>query len=326
MRTNYPTTESREWRQARRSAFVQDVLSAFTQRPVDLLSFEDVHEKLHLRNLHYLDLQLVRLDQIVGSVGRYTDFTRAFFPRQDHLQARWQRIEGLVATGRELPPIELYKVGQAYFVRDGNHRVSVARQHGVSTLKACVWEYETDVPLAPDSDIDDLLCRSAHSAFAEATHIDHLCPAAQIRLTQPDGYEDLLREIRAYQQILSRIDRREIPSDEALLLWYEIRYTPIVEIIRQCDILQHFPGRTETDLYLWLCRNLRELEASYGHTVLGEEAAQDLSRRFGKGPFSLGAVRRAATRSVRVTAGWVSERWQAARRALRRRAGRTPGE
>lgn len=108
MRGNYATAESREWRRARHAAFVQDVLTAFTQRPAGLMSFEDVHQKLQLANLHYLDVQEVPLDQIVGSVGRYTDFTRAFFPRQDHLQARWQRIEELVATGRDLPPIELY--------------------------------------------------------------------------------------------------------------------------------------------------------------------------------------------------------------------------
>jgi hypothetical protein len=325
MRGDYATAESREWRQARHSAFVQDVLAAFTRRSADLMSFEDVHQKLQLRSLHYLDLQEVPLDQIVGSVGRYTDFTRAFFPRQDHLQERWQRIEELLATGRDLPPIELYKVGQVYFVRDGNHRVSVARQHGKSTLKACVWEYETHIPLEPDSDVDDLLCKTAHGAFVECTNIDHLCPGAQVKLTQPSGYEDLLGEIHTYQQILSRIDRREIASDEALTLWYEIRYIPIVEIIRQCGVLQYFPGRTEADLYLWLCRNLQELEESYGHHVLGQEAAYDLSKRFGKKPFPARRIKHAIGWSARVAAVWVSARWRAAHHALRRKSGRPPG-
>jgi hypothetical protein len=321
MRGNYPTAESREWKQARQSAFVQDVLAAFTRRPADLMSFEDVHQKLQLSSLNYLDLQEVPLDQIVGSVGRYSDFTRAFFPRQDHLQARWQRIEELLATGRDLPPIELYKVGQAYFVRDGNHRVSVARQHGKSTLKACVWEYNTHIPLGPDSDIDDLLCKTAHAAFVECTNIEQVCPGARIRLTQPAGYEDLLEEIQIYHQIFSGIDGREIASDEALSLWYEIRYTPIVEIIRQRGILQFFPGRTETDLYLWLCRNLRELEASYGRYVLGQEAAQDLGKRFGKRPSLARRVEQTAMWSARAMGVWISDQWTAVRRALRRRSG-----
>ena len=323
MRGTYATPESREWRQARQSAFIQDVLAAFTRRSVDLISFEHVHQKLQLSNLRYLDLQTVPLDQIVGSVGRYADFTRAFFPRQDHLQQRWQRIEELVATGRELPPIELYKVGQVYFVRDGNHRVSVARQHGISTLKACVWEYETHIPLEPDSDIDDLLCKTARAAFMECTNIDHLCPGVQIKLTQPDGYEYLLSEIQAYQQILSEIDGREIPNDEAITLWCEIRYRPIVEIIRLCGVLQYFPGRTETDMYLWLCRNLQELEASYGHNVLLDEAAHELSKRFGRNRFPGRRINQAIGWSTKVMAVWVPDRWMAAQRALKRKSGRT---
>ena len=320
MRRDDITAESREWRQARRSAFVQDILATFARRPADLLSFEDVQQKLQLGPLHYLDPQEVPLDQIVGSVGRYADFTRAFFPRQDRLQSRWQQIEDLLAAGRELPPIELYKVGQVYFVRDGNHRVSVARQRGRSTLKACIWEYETDVPLEPDSNVDDLLRRTAHVAFLEHTQIEHLYPRAQIRLTQPGGYEDLLREIEAYQQIFSGIDKREIASDEAVTLWYEIRYTPIVEIIRQSRVLQYFPGRTETDLYLWLCRNLRELEETYGRYVLGQDAAQDLSRRFGKNPLSAWRIRHAIGWSTRIVTVWLSDRWRAAQRAFRTRS------
>jgi hypothetical protein len=317
MRPGHTPAESRGWKQARQSAFVQDVLSAFTRRPAGLMSFEDVQQKLQLDHVHYLELQEVPLDQIAGSVGRYTDFTRAFFPRQDHLRTRWQGIEALLRTGRSLPPIELYKVGQVYFVRDGNHRVSVARQRGLSSLNAFVWEYETDVPLEPGSDVDELLCRTAHAAFVKTTHIDRLRPDAQIRLTRAGGYEDLLCEIRAYRQILSGIDRRDIGEDEALTLWYDIRYTPIVEIIRQRGILDHFPGRTEADLYLWLCRNLQDLEAGYGHPILGQEAAQDLRNRFGTTRFPARRVGRAVGRSARVAAAWISARWRAVRGALR---------
>ncbi|MDH4138850.1 MAG: hypothetical protein OEW09_19365, partial [Anaerolineae bacterium] len=89
MRKTYTTSETWEWEQARRAAFVQDVLGAFTQRPADLLPFEEVRQKLQLRNVRYLGLQDVPLDHIVGSVGRYQDFTRAFFPRWDDLQDRW---------------------------------------------------------------------------------------------------------------------------------------------------------------------------------------------------------------------------------------------
>ena len=279
----YPTPETQgEWQQARRAAFAQDVLTAFTRRPNNLLSFEEVRQKLCLHNVRYLGLQDIPLDHIVGSVGRYQDFTRAFFPRQEGMEGRWQRIARLVTTGGGLPPIELYKVGQAYFVRDGNHRVSVARQHKAPAIQAYVWEYETRVPLGPDTDVDDLLCKAAHVAFLERTDLDRLCPQLHLELTQPDGYEDLLGEIEDCQQELSRAEKREVPLDEASAWWCRRYYAPIAQIIRQREILQEFPGRTEADLYLWLRRNQEELETRYGHQVLIEEAAIDLAQRFGE--------------------------------------------
>ena len=311
---------SLEWKRARRAAFVQDVLAAFTQRPASLMSFERVSEKLKLGHVRYLDLQTIPLNQIVGSVGRYADFTRAFFPREDHLQERWQRVEQMVTTGRELPPVELYKVGQAYFVRDGNHRVSVARQRGIKTIKAYVWEYETTIPLEPDSDVDELLCSTAHAAFLERTHIDRLCPDLGIKLTVPDGYEDLWYEIEAYREILSEVDKREIPPDEGVTLWCELRYVPIVEIIRERYVLNEFPGRTETDLYLWLCGNRSELEARYEQPVTMGEAAEDLAKRFGQSILSTRRIKRAAGVVTNRAVHW----WEASRRALRHRRAPKP--
>lgn len=294
----FAPAETHDWEEARRGAFVQQVLTAFTRRPSDLLPFEQVRQKLRLHSVRYLGLQNVPLDQIIGSVGRYQDFSRTFFPRRSSLRERWRMVDRLVTRGGGLPPVELYKVGQAYFVRDGNHRVSVARQHGARSIEAYVWEYETRVPLDPDTNIDDLLCKAAHAGFLERTNIDHLCPEQRIELTHPDGYEDLLYEIEAFQYSLSQIDEREVGLDEAVVLWQEMQYEPIVDIIRERGILQGFPGRTEGDLYLWLRRNQEELELRYGHAVMMDEAAQDLATRFGARRSPARQVRRAVGRLV----------------------------
>jgi hypothetical protein len=310
--------EKTRWERARRAAFVQDVLATFTQHPSALLPFEEVRQKLQLSNTRYLGLQNVPLDHIVGSVDRYQDFTRAFFPRLDHLQDRWRRIDRLMTSGRGIPPIELYKVGQVYFVRDGNHRVSVARHHNMPTIEAHVWEYKTHVPLEPDTDIDELLCKTAHAAFLERTDIDRLCPDLHIKLTQPDGYAALLCEIEAFQQVLSRIDEREMPFDEAVMLWGEMRYTPIVEIIRQRHVLQEFPGRSEADLYLWLCRNQKELEARYQGLVLMEAAADDLASRFSETPPPARQVKYAIRWMAGAAVNWAASGRRALRQRLRR--------
>lgn len=300
----HSSSSTKEWNQARRAAFAQDILAALTHRSADLLPFDEVRRKLQLRDVYYAGLQDVPLDQIVGSIGRYNDFSRAFFPRQDKLQDRWQRIERLALSGGGFPPVELYKVGQAYFVRDGNHRVSVARQLGAPTIQAYVWEYETRVPLDPDTDSKDLLNKATRTAFLERTNLDHACPATEIVLSEPDGYEELLTEIKVFRQNLSRIDQREIPFAEAVDLWCATQYTAIVEIIRQRNILNEFPDRTEADLYLWLRRNQEELEVRYGSKVLMEEAADDLSARFGDKPSHLSRFKKVAERLAESMGEW----------------------
>jgi hypothetical protein len=137
-----PVSQSRAreyWNQARRKAFWQGFSRALgiSRQPTELLAFEDVQQKLRLAQNTYRGLQVVPLDKIVGSVGRYHDFTRTFLPLVESDGPRWQRVAELqMETG--LPPIELYNVGDAYFVKDGI-TVSVARQFGATTIEAYVW-------------------------------------------------------------------------------------------------------------------------------------------------------------------------------------------
>ncbi|RMF38792.1 MAG: DUF4032 domain-containing protein [Chloroflexi bacterium] len=268
-----------DFERARRRAAIQDILAALRRRPADLLPFEEVEEKLHLRPRGYRGLEDVPLDKIVGSVGRYQDFNRAFLPRRDALRDRWQRIDTLVSTGGGLPPVELYKVGDVYFVRDGNHRVSVARQHDAPTIQAYVWEFETPVPLEPDMDVDDLLLKGEQADFLQQTHLHQIRPEARIEFTVPGGYYKLLEQIAHFQRAISQIDQRDVPYEEAVALWYEMVYEPVVEIIRESGILQAFPGRTEADLYIWVLRHQQELSQRYGHPVLMDRAATDLAAR-----------------------------------------------
>ncbi|NLF00325.1 MAG: hypothetical protein GX601_05035 [Anaerolineales bacterium] len=296
-RSESPTpTEMLDWETARRDAFLRSALAVLRREPVDLLPFEEVRQKLQLRNARYVGVQDVPLDKIVGSVDRYTDFTRDFLPRRRFLEKRWQRIDRLVTSGTGLDPVELYKVGEVYFVHDGNHRVSVARHHGAPSIEAYVWEFDVRVPVGPDVTIDDLLCAGARAAFLERTDADKLCPDIHIELTQADGYDYLLYEIQSIQQSVAQIDGRQVPWGEAVQLWCEMRYTPVVDIIRSQDILKRFPNRTEADLYLWLRRNHEELDVRLGDHVLMEEAAEDLAKRYGEQASPITYVREAVGR------------------------------
>jgi len=280
----YSHRAAQDWKRARRKAFMQDALALVRRRPMNLLPFEEVREKLHLRNQRYLGLQDVALDSIVGSVGRYTDFTRTFLPRQDALEGRWQKIDQIANVGGGLPPIELFKVGDAYFVRDGNHRVSIARAQKAPAIEAYVWEYETGVSLGPQADLDDLLIKSEYGEFLEHTGLNQSRPEQRIEFTAPGRYTELEYQIALYRYNMRQIDEEEIAFPEAAEMWYDMLYTPVVEVIRESDALREFPGRTEADLYVWIFRYQRELSERYGRQVPMREAASNFAQRFSQQP------------------------------------------
>jgi hypothetical protein len=252
--------------QARRRAFIQDLLAYIRYEPVDLLPFEVVREKLHLGHKSYRGLEEVPLDQIVGSVGRYEDFTRTFMPRNASTRPRWENIDSLMDSGG-WPPIELYKVSDTYFVRDGNHRVSVARQLGMETIEAHVWEYFSRVPLEADDELDDLILRQEYLEFLEDTELDQLRPDQYIILTLPGGYWELEESIAVHRH-WQNWERTEAQGEmtwlEAVADWYDHIYLPLAYKIQESDILSFFPGRTEADLVVWVLRHWEKLERDYG--------------------------------------------------------------
>ncbi len=115
-----------------------------------LLSFEDARRELSVANNRLQrGTRVVEVDQIVGSVGRWRDFDRSFLPARASVGHKWKRIDRAFHRTEDLPPVELYKLEEAYFVVDGHHRVSVARYHEVPMLEAAVAEFYPRHPAAP---------------------------------------------------------------------------------------------------------------------------------------------------------------------------------
>ena len=237
--------------QARRRAFLQDILSPLQNAPTGLLPFEEVRRTLDLDDRRYRGVQDVPLERIVGSVARYHDFNRAFMPRRESLRPRWQRVLSLRG---QLPPIDLYKVGEVYFVVDGNHRVSVARQAGAKTIRAHVWEYETRVPVESNDDLNDILIRQEYLEFLEQSHLDRNRPGQRIVFTVPGRYRQLGEEIAQHRAWLDQQHIYTVSFEEAATHWFDTVYMPMVQVIRQQNILAQFPGRTEADLVAYVLR------------------------------------------------------------------------
>ncbi|MBK8021728.1 MAG: hypothetical protein IPK19_09925 [Chloroflexi bacterium] len=247
---------------ARMRAFWTEMLSLVRGKPAELLSFEDIRARLRLREESYLGLHDVPLDKIVGSVGRYRDFTRGFLPRSAKMQERWSRVYAQATGMTGLPPIELYKVGDVYFVRDGNHRVSVARQLGSETIQAHVTLLPTTITVEPGMSPDELDELAAYADFLDATRLPYTRPQHQsMLLSEPSRYTDLLGHIHVHRAVLQQ-QGRDLPLEEAAADWYDRVYRPALTLIRKYDVLKYWQGRTEGDLYLWMIDHLRDVQAA----------------------------------------------------------------
>jgi nucleotide-binding universal stress UspA family protein len=275
---------ARDFRRARKRAAMQDLIARMTGRRDDLLSFEDVRRKLKARVSPKRQLRDIPLDAIVGSVGRASDFTRDFLPRNESDAVRWARVKAARSDLLGMPPIEVYQIGQAYFVLDGNHRVSVARASGDTHIQAYVTEVQTRVPLTPDTSPDDLIVKARYAGFLEHTGLDITRPGADLSMTVPGKYRVLEAEIEAKRAALEQQHGHPAPIEVAAAYWYDEVYMPVVQIIRDQGILHEFPGRTEADLYVWISEHRAEIEQALGWEVEPDAAASDLARQHSQRP------------------------------------------
>lgn len=125
---------------ARRKALMRRALARLTGAPDRLLSLDESGVLSDKHRPAYVGMKDVEIRSIIGSVGRHRDFDRTFLPMSRVLGERWKRVDRAFRLSERLPPVRLSKVGDAYFVLDGNHRVSVARFHGAEWITAEVTE------------------------------------------------------------------------------------------------------------------------------------------------------------------------------------------
>ncbi len=309
-------TAKHDFEEARRRAAMEQVLASLRGEATSLMPFEELRRQLGGTEAEERGLQEIPLAAVVGSVGRYKDFTRTFLPKHGSSEDRWARVK--TAVEREgMPPITVYKLGDAYFVNDGNHRVSVARQRGDKSIQAYVTEIKTRVPLKPDDSPDEIICKARYAEFLEKTNLDRLRPQADLMMTFCGHYHVLLEQIEV-QRYLSNLDptREDVTYPEAVAEWYDRVYLPLVLLIRQQGLGRNFPERTETDLYVMVTQHRAEMRKNLDWTVDTAAVADDLIRRKESGPGRvLGAITPAVIEAGPQVGGW-----------RRRRLARRPNE
>jgi len=271
---------TRHFHQAHGRAQLKDFLARLGGRSNDLLPFETLASRLQVyQQIPRSRPEVIPLDKIVGSVGRYKDFTRDFLPRNPELAFRWARIEDALDSLEGLPPIEVYQIGDVYFVADGNHRVSVARANGFRDIEAYVTEIPVDPGIQPGDSLDEAIVKAEHVRFLAETDLDGGYPHLDIYFTRPGGFARLLDLIQIHRRLMQRERAEDAPVTigEAACDWYENAYLPVVALIRDQQLLGRFPGRTAADLYVWIWGYLLQAYRAGGERATPEDGVQILA-------------------------------------------------
>jgi hypothetical protein len=242
-----------DFQRARRRETLARIGAWLRREPDDVghvLPFEEVVAALGREAERPLGQLTVPLDSIVGSVDRTSDFDRRFRPRSNRLRGRWQRIDLAQRRGEAMPPVDLYKVGELYFVRDGHHRVSVARAMGRDTIEAYVTEVRTRIPAEGISRRRELLYKSFERVFSGRVPLPPEM-AARIRVDNPWSYAELAENVEAWGFRLIQQLGRFAGREEVARRWFTEEYEPVVAMMREADLV----GRgTEAEAYLRVAR------------------------------------------------------------------------
>lgn len=274
-----------DFARAYRKSFWRSVISWLSKSDNDLLPFDEVVKRIPFKGQSYIGMKQIETEKIIGSVSRFQEFDRAFLPRQTHTRERWERIDQAYYKDVVLPPIDVYQIGDIYFVKDGNHRVSVARERGQVFMDAFVVKISIPGTLDKDTNIDRLVLEQEYFGFIEHTRLNVLAPKEDFHFSIPGQFEKLLNHISVHRWYMGEKYKRPVGEDEAVLGWLNDVYLPLIRIIRKHNILKEFPQRTEADLYLWIIEHRWFMIEEQHRKVSLEFAARHFANNFSRKPF-----------------------------------------
>jgi len=275
-----------DFSRARQKAWIESVKSIINPEAGQLLSFNHIKTLLKPGKEKYLGMQTVSIANIVGSEDRYQDFSKHFFPKREHLKSRWTSVDRAFLTDIILPPIKLLKIGDMHFVRDGNHRVSVALSQGAMAIDAEVIELTAEIPIeknATTEAITKAVLTYERNTVLSQTDLGSIIPVEMIEFTTPGRWHEVLNHIEGHKYFINMNQEMEMPFEEAVRSWYNNLYLPVVEIIRNENLLSHFPRRTEADLLLWIVKHWHCLKEKFGQDYPLDQAASEYVATHGKG-------------------------------------------
>jgi hypothetical protein len=255
-----------------------------------LLELDDVERRLKPFGRRYLGVHPIPLDALVGTDSRAGSFTRDFRPLHSFSRDRLRSLERAFADSA-FPPIVTVKLGEAYFVIDGHHRVALARRRGAAVIDADVTELVARVPLPADADMLEVVLRELERIFLEDSGLAEARPGQRLSVSRPAHYLELLENIQVHGYHMMRGHGRVFENAEIAADWFDSIYAPTLEAIDRLRLGRAHQDAAPGDLFLILHRHRRDAFPSTGcpHlaqtvvSVIGEEAPRRRLRRPGRG-------------------------------------------
>ena len=266
-----------DFTKARNKALFNEIQHFLSSEETKLLSFSEIKKWLKPKNEVYEGMQEIPISHIVGSEGRFNDFDNHFFPRSVHLKNRWRSIDEARLTDVVLPPIKLYEIGGLYFVRDGNHRVSVAKSQGVLYIDAEVISLKSEIKLRPGMSQQQIIRKIIDyekRVFYNQTGFGDITDDWNLDFTWTGQYDVIYNHIEVHKYYMGEKEQ-EITLIEAIQSWYDNVYMPVVHVVKKYRIMKNFKNHTVGDMYTWLLKYWTDLQSNYGVDVSLDFAAQD---------------------------------------------------
>lgn len=273
-----------DFSKAHNKALFNEIQHFLNPDEATLISFSDIKKLLKPKEETYKGMQTVPVKLIVGSESRYQDFDNKFFPKKMHLKARWEHIDMAHIKDINLPPISLYELGGVYFVRDGNHRVSVAKAKEIEFIDAEVVSLQSEIKLKPSDSLKKMtkqVINYEKRTFYSETCFGDITDYWSLDFSVPGQYDVIYNHILTHKYYINMNKTEEIELDKAILSWFKTVYIPVLHVINKHHIMKYFVGRTKSDMYVYIIKYWDEIKQKFGSTYTLDDIADSFTLKFG---------------------------------------------
>ena len=270
-----------DFNKAHSKALFNEIQHFLNPEEASLISFAEIKSILKPKDEIYVGLKTIPIDKIVGSEGRYKDFDNRFFPKSGFLRERWKHVDAAQYESIVLPPIKAYELGGLYFVRDGNHRVSVAKARGIEFIDAEIVSLQSEIKLKPaytlKSMIKEIISYEKRVFYTE-TNFGDITDFWSLDFTSTGQYDIIYNHILTHKAYIEKKQSSDMTMTDAIMSWFEDVYLPIIKAIDDRRVMRYFRQHTKSDLYVWIMRYWEELRENFGEDVQLDEAVQSFTR------------------------------------------------